>query len=165
MRRYTLLTATVLLATTVFTAACDKGLADINENPNAPTDVPAQYLMPEVTRSTVEQIYYNWFNLEFTGLFAQHYAKIQYVEEDQYELRPSVVDGFWQTMYSADQKDWQTIIEKGQETGFVNHEATALVMKTYLYQVMTDIWGDIPYSEALKGDAEEPNPEPEADST
>ena len=164
MKRYTLLTATVLLVATVFTTACDEGLAEINENPNAPTDAPAQYILPQAVQSSVEQIYYNWFNLEFTGLFAQHYAKVQYVEEDQWELRAAVIRIFWNNLYANDLQDWQTIEEKGAETGFTNHEATALTMKSYLYQVMTDIWGDIPYSEALQGDAEEANNTPVYDS-
>ncbi|NIU78542.1 MAG: hypothetical protein GWN71_34815, partial [Gammaproteobacteria bacterium] len=115
MKRNTLLTATVLLGAALATSACDEGLADINENPNAPKDVPAQVILPQAIQGTVEEIYGNWFNLEFTGLFAQHWAKIQYVEEDQYDLRPASISNWWEDLYARDLKDWQLIIEKGQE--------------------------------------------------
>lgn len=144
--------------------ACDDGLADINENPNAPTDVPAQYLVPEAEQSTIELIHGASFNLTFTGLFAQHWGKIQYTEEDSYSLRPETIDAWWNTMYANSLRDWQTIIEKGQATGLVNHEATGRVMKAYLGHIMTDVWGDIPWSEALQADAEEPNTTPAYDA-
>ena len=156
-------------------SACDEGLADLNENPNAPRDVPAPNILPAVMQSTVEQAYGQWFNLEFAGLFAQHWSKIQYLEEDNYELRPGTLGSFWEDLYTEDLTDWQTIIQKGQEPQVkcgtsanpapcVNYEATGLVMKSFTYQIMTDIWGAIPYSQALQGDAEEAVTTPEYDS-
>ena len=158
------LSVAVIAALALGASGCDDGLADINENPNAPTDVPAQYLLPQAIQSTVEQFYGQWFNLEFAGLFAQHWGKIQYTEEDRYLLRPAVVDGWWSALYAGSLKDWQLIIEKGQETGFVNHEATGRVMKAFTGHIMTDIWGDMPWSEALQGDSDEPITTPSYDS-
>jgi hypothetical protein len=34
-----------------------------------------------------------------------------------------------------------------------NQIAAARIMKAYFYMVMTDIWGDVPYTEALQGNA------------
>ena len=160
------LSVAAVAALTLGAGACDDGLADINENPNAPTNVPAQYILPAALQGTVEQIYGGWFNLEFAGLFAQHWAKIQYNEEDQFQLRPAVIDGFWINFYTGGAangvpvgglSDWKLVIEKGMETGAVNHEATGRVMKAFTGQVMTDVWGDIPWSEALRGgDAGDP---------
>lgn len=158
------LSAAVVAAFALGASACDDGLAEINENPNAPTDVPAQYLLPMAIQTTVEQFYGQWFNLEFAGLFAQHWAKIQYIEEDLYNLRPATIDGWWTTLYAGSLKDWQTIIEKGQETGFSNHEATGRVMKAFTGHIMTDIWGDIPWSQALRGNDEEPVTTPAYDA-
>jgi len=154
MKRYELLPAAAALVALVMSAsACDQGLSGLNENPNAPTDVGAEYLLPQALQSTVEYANYNtWFTLEFTGLFAQHWAKIQYTDEDRYELRPNIIDGFWNNFYSIPLKDWELIIEKGQATGLANHEAIARIGKVYTFHLMTDIWGDIPFSEALKAD-------------
>lgn len=153
MRHYKLLTATVLLGAALATSACDKGLADINDNPNAPTDVPAQYLLPQVERSAVDQIMTSWFSTEFTTSFTQQTAKIQYTEEDQYRLRENVLNTtFWRPFYADDLKDWQTIIDKGVAAERVNHQAIGMIGKVYSAHFMTDIWGDIPYSQALKGD-------------
>ncbi|MEZ4948829.1 MAG: SusD/RagB family nutrient-binding outer membrane lipoprotein [Saprospiraceae bacterium] len=32
-----------------------------------------------------------------------------------------------------------------------SYEAVALVMESWMYQILTDMWGEIPYSEAIKG--------------
>lgn len=164
MKRMKTLSVAAVTALALGAGACDDGLADLNNNPNAPTDVPAQYILPSAIQTTVERAYGQWFNLEFAGLFSQQWAKIQYAEEDRFELRPGVVDGWWNDYYAVDLADWQLIIEKGQETGIVNHEATALVMKSFTYQIMTDIWGDIPYTQALQGGADEPVTTPAYDA-
>jgi hypothetical protein len=93
--------------------------------------------------------------LEFAGLFSQHWAKIQYTEEDKYLLRDAVIDNIWTVHYAQSLKDWQVIIDKGQATGVANHEATGRTMKAFNFHFVTDIWGDVPYSEALQGDDED----------
>lgn len=159
------LAAAALVTLVVSVSACDQGLTGLNDNPNAPTDVGAAYLLPQALQSTVEYADYNtWFTLEFTGLFAQHWAKIQYTDEDRYELRPNIIDGFWNNFYSGPLRDWQLIIEKGQATGLANHEAIGRIGKVYATHFMTDIWGDIPFSEALQADADQPITAPVYDS-
>jgi len=57
--------------------------------------------------------------------------------------------------------DLEDIIQKNsseKKTDFVtygdneNQIAVAMIMKSYIFHVMTDIWGDIPYTEALNND-------------
>jgi hypothetical protein len=174
MRRHrAVVSALILIAATMSSSACDEELADLNENPNAPTDVPAEFLLPTAILGTAEigtaqsgsgALAGTWFTLEFTGLFGQHWAKIQYTTEDQYLLRENVINSFWNNFYSAPLNDWNTIVEKGVETSLVNHQAVGMVGRAYTIQMMTDIWGDIPYSQALQGNAEDPITAPEYDT-
>lgn len=131
-------------------AACNDDLASINENPNSPTDVSAEFILPEAIQTATEQILgAGMANLEGMGLWAQHYAKIQYPNEDRYDLRPQSIDGLWSGMYAGTLKDIQTIIDKGEESGTDNHVAVGLVLKSWVFSVLTDLWGAVPYSEAL----------------
>ncbi|MGH7576037.1 MAG: SusD/RagB family nutrient-binding outer membrane lipoprotein [Longimicrobiales bacterium] len=41
---------------------------------------------------------------------------------------------------------------EGQETGLANHEAIGRIGKVYAMHLVTDLWGDVPYSEALRAD-------------
>jgi hypothetical protein len=49
-------------------------------------------------------------------------------------------------------EDFQRMIAKGAAAGAPNWEGVGRIMKSYVFSVMTDAMGDIPYSEALKGD-------------
>lgn len=135
-------------------SACDQDLAGINENPNAPTDVGAPFLLPQVIQTGVSAVLGSGLNMNHTGLWAQHFAKIQYANEDRYEMRPETNVSTWQNFYTGPLKDISVVIEKGQETNRPNHTAVGLIMKSWIFGVMTDLWGDVPYSDALNGDKE-----------
>jgi hypothetical protein len=42
--------------------------------------------------------------------------------------------------------------EKAVDRGFVFHQGISLVMKSFTFGLITDLWGDAPYTEALQGD-------------
>ena len=150
MRTKTIFSAFAVVALAWGTTACDDGLAGLNENPNLPTDVGAEFILPEAIQNATDQIFGSGLlNLEGVALFAQHYAKIQYPNEDRYELRLQAIETTWSNLYAGPLKDAQTIIEKGRETGTANHEAAGLILKSWIFGVVTDLWGDVPYSEAL----------------
>lgn len=144
-----------LLALAVSAGACNDGLTDYNDNPNAPTDVSVQYLLPQGIQSAASlALGYN-LNLDLTELWVQHVAEVQYAEEDIYELRTGDVDGAFRGFYTGPLADFQMIINKGEATNKPNHEAVGRIMKAWTFSIMTDMWGDIPYSEALKGQGED----------
>ncbi|HEX6941101.1 MAG TPA: SusD/RagB family nutrient-binding outer membrane lipoprotein [Longimicrobiales bacterium] len=151
MRSNRLLNGLAVVALAGGLAACDQDLASINENPNEPSDVDAALILPQAIQSATDQVLgAGYWNLEGLGLWAQHYAKIQYTNEDRYDMRVSTIDALWSNMYSGPLKDVQTIIEKGEATGMPNHVAVGLVLKSWLFSVVTDLWGAVPYSEALQ---------------
>ena len=55
-------------------------------------------------------------------------------------------------MYSSVLEDVQRIIQKGQASNAPNWSAVGRILKAYTFSVMTDAMGDLPYTEALKGD-------------
>lgn len=156
MRKSRLSVTASILALTLGVGACDEGLTEINQNPNAPEDVPASNLFAQGIFSSVSRAFGANFNMTLTDLWAQHVAKIQYIDEDRYDLRDATVNTHWNGFYSGPLRDFQGVIEKGEAQNLPNVEAQGLVMRSWLFQILTDVWGDIPYSEALKGTAETP---------
>ncbi|AZQ61893.1 SusD/RagB family nutrient-binding outer membrane lipoprotein [Flammeovirga pectinis] len=158
------------------TTSCFKNFEDMQVNPNYPTDVDPGSLFANATFSRIGGIYgvqAEDFNLTGAGLWAQQFAKIQYIDEDWYEYRSNVVDGYWKYMYSGSSSngsgslyELELALKKTQdlkealmaeanrdEKAIADAEAmegAMLVVRSYLFSVMTDVWGDIPYSEALK---------------
>lgn len=150
--KYTGISTTAsVLALALAASACDDGLTDINVNPNRPTDVPTNLLIrPAITGSaTFLGVGMTW---NHAGLWAQHYAQIQYTEEDRYVVRDGNVQAFWDAWYGGTLQNVQTIIDKARETGRPNEEAVGLILKSWNFGSLTDVYGDAPYSEALQGD-------------
>lgn len=133
-------------------AGCSNDLTGMNRNPNSPTDAPPGPLFTNATRSAVSRFRGSNWDLTMASLFAQQFAKVQYVDEDQYKLRTATIDAQFAGAYTGELEDFQKVIAKGLDQSQPNIYGPALVMKTWTYQIMTDTWGDIPYSEALQGD-------------
>jgi hypothetical protein len=47
-------------------------------------------------------------------------------------------------------QDFNELIEQGKKTNNQNLQAVGLIMRSYFFSVLTDLYGDIPYSEALR---------------
>ena len=142
-----------LLAVALVATSCDSGLTGLNKNPNAPGKVTPQYLFPNGVTSAVGRVRGGGFDLTFTSLWAQHIAMDRFTDEDRYSIRPGTIDGNWSGFYSGELEDFATIIQQTDPSEAPNLVGPALVMKSWTYGVMTDIWGDIPYAEANQGTA------------
>jgi hypothetical protein len=153
MKANTLLPRWALAAGLVLVAgACSNPLADINKNPNAPTDVDPQFILPQAIRSAVENTFADFPTLSHTGVWSQHIVEIQYPDEEQGLVRPGNMQGFWDTYYASSLQDIQTVIDKGVASTSPNVEGVGRIWKSYIFHLATDLYGDLPYSEALRAD-------------
>ncbi len=131
-------------------AACSD-LTSINNNPNGPENVDP----PSLLASSLDEIAsgvngVNSLNIRGGGLWVQYYAEIQYRDEDKYILR-SGSSGGW-GFYNGAAENAQRMIAKGQSAVRPNWSAVGRILKSYVFSVMTDAMGDLPYSQALKSD-------------
>ncbi|HKP76028.1 MAG TPA: SusD/RagB family nutrient-binding outer membrane lipoprotein [Longimicrobiaceae bacterium] len=132
-------------------AACDKGLTELNVDPNNPPFVAAPAILPEAQSDVVNRALGSNFNLTMLGLWSQSFAKIQYIDEDRYALRSTTIDAHWAGFYGNGLEDFQKIIEQGDSLARPNWTAIGTIMQQWTFQIVTDTWGDVPYSEALLG--------------
>jgi len=146
-------------------SACDSGFQQINKNPNSPTSAPATMTLPDAEHALMNQVYDAGMNMYVGGIWVQQYAKIQYTEEDRYDLsgRANMINNDWDNLYRVNE-DLKKIEEQAKTLGNDNVVAIAEILTVYNYQNMTDLWGPIPYSQALQGDASTPNVQPKYDS-
>ncbi len=131
-------------------AACNKDLTNINRNPNGPVDVPPPSILPSVIHAAVDNLFGTWVGLKNGIIWTQQVAEIQYRDEDKYILRPGSTGLQW-SLYNGPLNDAQTIIDKGVTTKTPNWEAVGRIMKSWMFGILTDQFGDIPYSQALEG--------------
>jgi hypothetical protein len=156
MRFNRLITAGSALVVAAGAAACDEGLTAVNRNPNEPEVVAPQYILADAQVQAIGLDYGThgvWFGLYLNDIWPQHLAQIQYNDEDKYILRPGVLQNVWNTLYAGPLTNLRVLKELAAEDGVPNQGAVADILSQYIYQVLTDHWGPIPYSEALGGDA------------
>ena len=127
----------------------DHILDEINENPNAPTDVPISLLLPQATISTIHGVAGDGGG-EYACFFVEHNTNVHLNQR-----RPeNVNNNVWNSTYFT-LKDLQIIIEKGSEGGSEegNYAAVGIAKILYAYSlsVGTDFFGEMPHAEALQG--------------
>jgi hypothetical protein len=132
-------------------SACDRGFEELNVDPVNPTDVPAETILTSATESVITRLLGASLNLTYADTWAQQIAKIQYIDEDRYAFRPDAIDAHWESLYSGPLYDFKVIIDKANDSNSPNMEAIGRIMKAYTFHNITDLWGDVPYFEALQG--------------
>ena len=126
--------------------SCTKDFQKKNANPNAITDVTPDLLLPGILRSTVnETVNESW---GIGNIVIQHTAKIQFVSEDRYTWGDR--DGLWNNVYD-NMRNVQLLIALSEQKKVPNYKAVALVIRAWMFSLVTDAYGDVPYSEATKG--------------
>src|SRR5688572_29662075 len=146
--------AVTVLALLAATSACDTGLTEVNENPNNPENVPVESVLLSgiwqlTSNSAGRGVFGEWTTLFHTNLWAQHVAQSAYNDEDHYNPRPGINDNIWEEMYAGALTDLKRTKEIALENGDQNLVAVADVLLVYGFLFLTDLYGDIPYTEAL----------------
>lgn len=125
--------------------SCGDELAEINENPNATENPQPAYLLSAVEYHAANLYWGQETNYNSTLLWVQHWAKIQYTEPDCYNVTNTSFTSTWNTGYSSLLTDLTTI--QNSELANQNYRAVAQVLKAWTFLQLTNLYGDIPYSE------------------
>jgi len=139
----------------LFTAVgCTENFDELEKDPVALSANPAGQL-------TFTQLcmsgdgFYQWrTNLIYSGGFVQHYAGAWNVTEfgSKFKKDDGYATALWRNGYSNELKNVVDILEKTKDDPkAVNMNAVAKIMRVMVAQRITDIYGDIPYSEAGLG--------------
>lgn len=137
--------------------ACTDNFDEINENVNSPTldKAAPDQLLTNAIESMTDRVHEIFLGHEMGSAWAQHMAKVQYTDEDRYIYRPDVVNTTWSSFYAANGADVELIYKLGVERTQPNYQGVALVLRAYISSVLTDLFGDVPYSQAWKGAGED----------
>jgi hypothetical protein len=144
------LTAAVMMTVA---SGCEKDFLDINVDPNNPSDVPLSQLLTQA-----EVTIANSFGIGNPGLSTPAsilvHQTVQRGSVDAYFVSGEdfQIQTAWQNLYSGALEDLRQIIKKGTEDEQLHYVGISKILTAYTYSMMVDLWGDIPFSEALAGD-------------
>ncbi|TWR28906.1 SusD/RagB family nutrient-binding outer membrane lipoprotein [Mucilaginibacter pallidiroseus] len=140
---------TILSATFILTAtSCRKDLEEINQNPNASQTAQPDYLLTAATKATADTYWGTANNMDASLLFVQHWAKIQYTDPDRYIYTNTSFQDLWTVGYTKSIVNLNQIIKLADAQSNPNYKGVALVLRSWVFQLLTDAYGDIPYKQA-----------------
>jgi hypothetical protein len=129
--------------------SCTKELERINKDPNAAQTAQPDYLLTAATKTAVDVYWGITRTSNPSSLFVQQWAMIQYTDPDRYIFSNNDFQGLWTTGYSSI-VDLDLVIKLADEQKNPNYKGVALVLRSWIYSLLTDNFGDIPYKEAIQ---------------
>ncbi len=148
----------ILLALLAAVLSCGKDFGDLNTDPNNPPIVPPEALLTSAEKTLADNLgIYQYVPAEV--VLSQHWAKNNYTEPTRYAIYGDFSDYWWAQLYARALQDLGEIqrvvaarpgLDAAQDR---NRAAIAKVMQAHTFQVLTDCFGPVPYSDALKGSA------------
>lgn len=134
-----------LLLLTLTIASCDSELENINKNPNATENPLPGHLLTAVEYHAANLYWGESTNYNSTLLWVQHWAKIQYTEPDCYNVTNTSFSTTWDRAYASLLTDLTTIQQS--EAANDNYRGVAQVLRSWTFLLLTNLYGDIPYTE------------------
>lgn len=148
-----------LIVPVLFVTACTKNISRFNEETKKPASVPAGTLFSNATRGVSDALASASVNTNPFRFVVKHWAMAVYQDEAQYNFSTrNIPQGWWTTMYRDvlnDLKESARIIAADPllDAGIkANQLAIIDLMQVYVYNILVNTFGDIPYTEALDPD-------------
>ncbi len=160
----------IVIGSFVFTAltSCDNYL-DVNEDPNNPS---SEIVNPEIVLAATQVYTYNTLagsvstispfpvldNMNQLGnLMMNNWTRdvgasnsSYYFNEHTYNVTSDFYSGIFENLFLRTSN--YTFIQQTERPGYDNYKAIAKILKSYYFQYLVDMYGDIPYSQAhLRG--------------
>jgi hypothetical protein len=160
MKLYKILSTAMLALTLVVATSCSDQLSEINENPNGidPAQANPNMVMPEVMSAAAR----NYLELGYGDIG----GVVQHIQHDgwfgginHYAWGPQDWSGWYGIL-----RNNEFLYRRAKALDYKFHQGVALTMRAFLFGTITDLWGDAPYTEAVRGDESDALLKPKFDS-
>ena len=133
----------ILAGVLLFIVACTGDFNEMNTSPNSATVVPATNVLGSSMITSVETLFGTRLDCYYAGAYSG------YIGAPDYEYRVDINNSMWRSMYIS--MTYATdAMNLAKEEGNDNLYAAALTFRAYNAHKASDMWGDIPYTEAFK---------------
>lgn len=140
----------LLSACTLAVASGCDNYFDINVDPNNPSTVTLGQLLTSSELTMVNSLGIGNNGMSTPASILVHQT-VQRGSVDQYVVTGDdfQITTAWQNLYSGSLQDYRVIIEQGTEEGSPHYVGIAQILTAYTYSMIVDMWGDVPFSQAL----------------
>jgi len=142
----------ILLFALVF-SACDNGFEDLNVDPTKPSQVSVANKLTAAQLFTSGERYENWrAGLIYSSTMMQHFATTAgYWDGDKYTWNRGYASSMIDRIYGNAVKNIEDMLVQLDEEGAPEEmKAIVRIQRVIVFHRLTDLYGDVPYSEAGK---------------
>ena len=138
------------LGTSLLSASCNKDFQEINTNPNtSPKVQPKNLQAPAITKSVS-------YGMNRTQRITNELMQVTVNPGDgdgkifRYDIRVSEADYLWNSWF-LQLKNFRDIYTFAEELDQPAYMGVAQICEAWIFSMLTDTYGDIPYTDALQG--------------
>lgn len=149
----------VLIILIGISISCTKNFEEFNTDQKKPTEVPGNFLFANAQKALADQVASTNVNLNIFKLFSQYWTETTYTDEANYDVvTRTIPDNQFQTYYRDILNDFADARKNISAEVVAGEAATANkanrlyildLLMAYSYHRLVDMFGNIPYSQAL----------------
>ena len=148
MKKYFIFIQVLILS--LVAVSCEDYL-DVNKDPNNPTEVTPDLVLPTGQNYTARYVSRDRGLNHLGNMFMYNWSQAAgfswYNDEFLYLVTSSFYDQLFDDAYLDALKQYHLLTQLTPE--FDNYKAIGMIMKAYHFQILVDLYGDVPYFEAL----------------
>ncbi|MCX2681630.1 SusD/RagB family nutrient-binding outer membrane lipoprotein [Galbibacter sp. EGI 63066] len=137
----------------ILLVGCDKGFEELNVDPTRPSQIDVTTKLTSTLLYTSGGRYENWrANLIYSSTMMQHFATTAgYWAGDKYTWNQGYASSLIDAYYGSAVKTVEDMLVQIDEEGLPEEmRSITRIMRVFIYHRLTDLYGDVPYSEAGK---------------
>lgn len=149
----------IVLVLLVFSTSCTKNFLDFNTDSKSPSAVEGEFFVTQAEKELTDQISSTNVNWNIWKLVAQYWTECQYTDESNYDiLNRNIPEQIFRAYYRNVLKPLNEATKLITEDELVGAETEAQkqnklfiidILEVYSYHNLVNVFGDVPYSEAL----------------
>jgi hypothetical protein len=149
----------ILLVLIGISMSCTKNFEDFNTDKKRPVEVPGGFLFANAQKTLSDQIGTTNVNLNIFKVISQYITETTYTDEANYDIiNRSIPDLMYRTFYRDILNDLEDAKRSISAEEAIGEEALAVqknrilivdMVEVYVWQTLVDIFGNIPYTQAL----------------
>lgn len=151
MRRSPMARTAAVALLAVFAGGCDSFL-DVNTDPNAPVNARVDVRLPAVVTGMVHTVYYGdpgQWSVEWMQQTSYNRDSRGYDELQLYEVQDNSANGAWSYHYATMLNELKLMMEEVEPDADAAYYGLAKFLSAWVWLHTTDLWGPVPFTEAL----------------
>jgi len=151
MKLKNLINVLIIFIIALSSVSCEQFFTDDNSDPNKPSDVPISAALPGIELTIVDS--YGGLWSQFGNMWVQQVEGVerQWESFNRYDVQPVRFNQSWTQMYENVFVELKEVSRKAEEGGFNHYLGIAKTLEAYALMMTSDVFGDMPYTEAGLG--------------